>query len=332
MAGPEAWERHWRSPGVVDYGDQDPLSVAIFEALVDILGTVRGRRICEAGSGSGKISLWLAQAGAKVCLVDFTAAALDLSRRAFAERGLAGEFVQRDVRDLPVPEVLFDLTWNAGVLEHLEPADQASILCAMARVTRPGGWLATATLLGRADPVLTTTPGLAADASRLARRVTQLPNAADPAHFAPGCRSQRGRPPCIGYVGVLAPHLDYPLLSDLIRARPGWRWVFIGQEKGEVPLPQGPPVSRRGHIPYTDLPAALAAIDVGVVPFRDNALTRAVDPVKVYEYLAAGKQVVATRLPHLQARDWPIRPASTLAEWLDRIEPAESHGAFSPSG
>lgn len=40
-------------------------------------------------------------------------------------------------------------------------------------------------------------------------------------------------------------------------------------------------------------------VDVGIIPFKINELIEAVDPVKVYEYMAAGKNVVSTNLPEL---------------------------------
>lgn len=187
-------------------------------------------------------------------------------------------------------------------------------------------------LLVRADLVLATTPGLAAQASKYSRRVVLLPNAADPDHFKPSHRAHRGDPPCIGYVGILAPHVDYSLLCDLIGARPTWRWLFAGQEKGGVSLPATAEVTRLGHVDYANLPGVLAEIDVGVVPFKDSPLTRAVDPIKVYEYLAAGKQVVATRLPHLAGQDWPIRLARTTDEWLVELDAAAAEASDFAAG
>ncbi len=42
------------------------------------------------------------------------------------------------------------------------------------------------------------------------------------------------------------------------------------------------------------------AFDVALIPFLENELTRATNPVKLYEYLAAGKPVVSTYLPELE--------------------------------
>jgi glycosyltransferase involved in cell wall biosynthesis len=50
------------------------------------------------------------------------------------------------------------------------------------------------------------------------------------------------------------------------------------------------------------LPAYLMAFDVCLVPFKPGPLSAAVDPIKVYEYLAGGKPVVAANLPEVQGR------------------------------
>jgi GT2 family glycosyltransferase len=54
-----------------------------------------------------------------------------------------------------------------------------------------------------------------------------------------------------------------------------------------------------GEVSYTELPRWLHGMDVCLIPFLVNELTLATNPVKVYEYLAAGKPVVATELPEL---------------------------------
>lgn len=56
-----------------------------------------------------------------------------------------------------------------------------------------------------------------------------------------------------------------------------------------------------GQKPYDELPQLLAASDVCLLPFQDNASTRYVVPMKLYDYLAAGKPVVANHLPGLAA-------------------------------
>lgn len=56
-----------------------------------------------------------------------------------------------------------------------------------------------------------------------------------------------------------------------------------------------------GRRPYSEIPYLLAAADVCLMPSIENETTREIVPMKIYEYLAAGKPVVATRLPGILA-------------------------------
>ncbi len=49
--------------------------------------------------------------------------------------------------------------------------------------------------------------------------------------------------------------------------------------------------------PYRELPRFLAAADICLLPAYNNDIMRDIVPIKVYEYMAAGKPVIATRLP-----------------------------------
>ena len=72
-------------------------------------------------------------------LVDFAPEALQRSRQAFHAHKMPGRFVEADIRRMPFPDDSFDVTWNAGVLEHFPTAEQVGILREMVRVTRPKG-------------------------------------------------------------------------------------------------------------------------------------------------------------------------------------------------
>jgi glycosyltransferase involved in cell wall biosynthesis len=79
---------------------------------------------------------------------------------------------------------------------------------------------------------------------------------------------------------------------------PEWSIVLVGpatmEARGALPDANIHVLGRR---PYADLPRYLAGFDCCLIPFRASPLTAAVSPVKLYEYLAAGKPVVSTPLP-----------------------------------
>ena len=64
-----------------------------------------------------------------------------------------------------------------------------------------------------------------------------------------------------------------------------------------------PNVHLLGPRAHAELPAVLRGADVGLIPYAVSELTASIFPMKVYEYLAAGLPVVATRLPALEGVD-----------------------------
>jgi len=55
-----------------------------------------------------------------------------------------------------------------------------------------------------------------------------------------------------------------------------------------------------GTVPYNEIPEYLAAADIAVACFEDNEATRAKSPLKVVEYLAAGKAIVASSVGEVE--------------------------------
>lgn len=135
------WDRLWSAP--ISYA-WDSLSDTVYRALLDIAGPVAGKQVLEAGSGTGKISLRLSMDGAFVTLVDYSPQALEQSRLAFRQKNRDGqaEWVQADIREVPLPGGGYDLCWSAGVLEHFSLEEQVRILQEMRRLTKPGGQVA----------------------------------------------------------------------------------------------------------------------------------------------------------------------------------------------
>jgi glycosyltransferase involved in cell wall biosynthesis len=164
---------------------------------------------------------------------------------------------------------------------------------------------AEAALAERADVVLATSPALEARMRRHNARTVLVPNAADYDHFSRRVASReipadlRGLPrPVIGYVGEVAAWFDTDLVLRLARRHPAWSIVLVGPATAEARHAlAGTNVHLLGRRPYPELPRYLAGFDCCLIPFRASPLTAAVSPVKLYEYLAAGKPIVSTPLP-----------------------------------
>src|SRR5690606_34391621 len=69
-----------------------------------------------------------------------------------------------------------------------------------------------------------------------------------------------------------------------------------------------------------DLSAYLHEADVLLIPYVKNDATRAVFPLKFFEYFATGKPVVTSPLPSLLAFKEAVRFAESPAEWTSAIE------------
>jgi teichuronic acid biosynthesis glycosyltransferase TuaH len=104
--------------------------------------------------------------------------------------------------------------------------------------------------------------------------------------------------PIIGYCGALtARRLNIELLTQIAETRPYWNMVFVGTECEEFKrsaLHQMPNVHFLGQKNTKDLPGYIQHFDVCINPQLINDLTKDNYPLKIDEYLAMGKPVVAT--------------------------------------
>jgi glycosyltransferase involved in cell wall biosynthesis len=167
-----------------------------------------------------------------------------------------------------------------------------------------------ARLIREADLVCATAGLLAERPRQGGPRVLRLPNGVDLAAFPTPAevRAVGDSGARVGYVGALGPWFDVEAVQEAARALPDWRFRLAGRvEDPEVAaLASLPNLETVGEIPFADVPGFLSELDVALVPFRDLPLTRAVDPVKLYEALAMGLPVVARRLPETERWAEPL--------------------------
>jgi len=126
--------------------------------------------------------------------------------------------------------------------------------------------------------------------------------------------------PRILYAGLIGARLDLEMLATVARRRSNWSWVLLGEVNvagvghAMAQLQALANVHFLGVKPVNEVPTYLAACDVCVLPYRRDAEANYIDPLKLYEGLAAGKPVVATPIPAVQPFMDLIRHASTADE------------------
>jgi glycosyltransferase involved in cell wall biosynthesis len=75
-----------------------------------------------------------------------------------------------------------------------------------------------------------------------------------------------------------------------------------------------------GSKPYAAVPAYVRAFDVCLIPFHLNDITHSVNPIKFYEYLSAGKPVVATPMAELEPFGSVVDLASDAPSFARAVE------------
>ncbi|NPA33403.1 MAG: glycosyltransferase family 1 protein, partial [Chlorobi bacterium] len=126
------------------------------------------------------------------------------------------------------------------------------------------------------------------------------------------------------YFGALwGSWLWWDLIEESARRLPDVEFVFIGHRVPEVErrFEQFKNVHFLGLKPQRDLPAYLNNASVTIIPFYVNEITIATNPLKVYEYLAGGKPVVATPMPELEGLPYVLF-ANSPEEFATQIKKA----------
>jgi glycosyltransferase involved in cell wall biosynthesis len=131
--------------------------------------------------------------------------------------------------------------------------------------------------------------------------------------------------PIIGYIGCIDSWFDGDAIAFLAASRPDLSLVLVGpvQDRATARKLRGyRNVHLLGPKPYRDLPRYLDAFAVCLIPFQVNELTRAVNPVKLYEYLAAGKPVVAAPLDEIRRYRDLVSIYATKEELVEEVDRA----------
>jgi glycosyltransferase involved in cell wall biosynthesis len=193
-------------------------------------------------------------------------------------------------------------------------------------------------LVDGAEVVVATARRLHAELAKTRPDALYCPNGVDYEYFRPA-RSPSppsdiadlvatGKP-IIGYYGALARWFDYDLVAHAAMSRRDCQFLLIGPDfdgtSAAHRLGRLPNVRWIGEKKYEELPAYLNHFSVATIPFVVNDITKAVSPVKLFEYMAAGKPIVTTDLPECR-RYASVLVARDPAEYVTLIDDAIRHG------
>lgn len=186
-------------------------------------------------------------------------------------------------------------------------------------------------LAERADLLIVTSQALLEAKRPLHSHVAWVSHGVDAEHFSSALRSTGPIPlelrelprPVLGFWGLIQDWVDLDLLEAVARRRPQWSIVLIGEALVDVGhLHQLANVHLLGRRHYQKLPDYARGMDIGIIPFRLTDLTRAVNPIKLREYLSAGLPVVSTPLPEVAPYRHLVRVADTPEAFVGACEAA----------
>lgn len=156
-----------------------------------------------------------------------------------------------------------------------------------------------------------------------------VPNGVDPAEWreppAPPPWFAALPRPRILYVGTLDRRIDAAAVHGVAERFPGSSVALVGGGRDEAhlaPLLARANVHAHPSLSRRELAGLVAAADVGIVPHARTALTEAMSPLKLYEYLAAGLPVAAVDLPPMRGVDGRVVLGETGAAFADAVAAA----------
>lgn len=163
------------------------------------------------------------------------------------------------------------------------------------------------------------------------------PSGVKPEQFAPA-RFQRVWPSenevvRVIYIGTLYPERNLmttceavlaanqagmPIVLTIVGSGPQW------QELAEFAATSNGAIEVLSAVPHTEMPNLLAKAHVGILPFPDDPIFRVSSPIKLFEYMASGMPVLATRI----VCHTDVLGDAPFAFWIDGSHQAAITAAF----
>lgn len=182
-------------------------------------------------------------------------------------------------------------------------------------------------LVEGADLLIVTSQWLQDEMEGKSQSIAMIRNATEYEHFCDRPEDvfidESGRR-VIGYYGAIAEWFDVELVRQVALDHPQALVLLVGRDTAGAAdrLAGVANVRFTGEVPYKDLPYWLHGFDVCLLPFRVIPLTLATNPVKVYEYLSAGKPTVSVDLPELSQFEGLVRLATEPAAFSREVSAA----------
>jgi glycosyltransferase involved in cell wall biosynthesis len=177
-------------------------------------------------------------------------------------------------------------------------------------------------LIPKVDDVIAVSDTLVSHLGRMGKAARLLTHGVDLEHWRSSGEANTPpelaglAPPFVIFWGVIDRRMDLEYVRHLNESLTSGTMVLFGpQDQPHLELFQLPRVAVRPALPFARLPAVAAAADCLIMPYADLPVTRAIQPLKLKEYLATGKPAVVRDLP-------------ATREWADACDVCDTAEAF----
>ncbi len=110
--------------------------------------------------------------------------------------------------------------------------------------------------------------------------------------------------PIAGFVGKIEDWVDLRLVEQIADMLKNISFVFIGPKLSAVEILENKlNIWLLGPRKREYIPSYLKYFDCGIIPFKKHGLAQSVNPLKMYEYLAAGLPVVSTPMKAVEGKE-----------------------------
>ena len=178
-------------------------------------------------------------------------------------------------------------------------------------------------LVNKADLIIVTSLALLEKTKRLNKEAALIGNGVDYDFFntiLPEMPDDlKGINKIIGYVGSIDKWIDIETITFLADNRKDLNFVFVGPSKIKS-LPIRRNIHFLGKKDYDTIPHYCNFFDVCLIPFKGGEFADTINPVKLYEYFALGKPVVAYEMQELMPFRCLLYLAKDKLDFLDYLK------------
>lgn len=120
------------------------------------------------------------------------------------------------------------------------------------------------------------------------------------------------------YIGTISEWLDVDLIYESLRVFPQISYVFIGPST--IRMKEHERIHFCGAVQHSQLFSIMGRSDALIMPFVVNEIVKAVNPVKLYEYVFSNKPVISVKYKESEKFDDYVYLYSNIDEYLNLLD------------